>query len=137
MTIRIKGKSANARKRLDCCNLYTCRVYFTPIDASPVCTDVYVRTFFFLFCFFPNIFLRFQGLIKSQTSTDKELSGMTLRDLWENSPNAINKPLAHIGGGLSVSRANAGERVRQKVGPTICCGDARNATPEKKIFKSQ
>ncbi|XP_075907205.1 serine/threonine-protein kinase MAK isoform X2 [Nelusetta ayraudi] len=54
------------------------------------------------------------GLIKSQTSTDKELSGMTLRDLWENSPNAINKPLAHIGGGLSVSRANAGNFVSTK-----------------------
>lgn len=51
---------------------------------------------------------------------------MTLRDLWENSPNAINKPLAHIGGGLSVSRANAGELVRQKVGLTICCRDTRN-----------
>lgn len=50
---------------------------------------------------------------------------MTLRDLWENSPNAINKPLAHIGGGLSVSRANAGELVRQKVGLTICCRDTR------------
>lgn len=55
-------------------------------------------------------------MIKNQTSADKELScGMTLRDLWENSPNAINKPLAHIGGGLSVSRANAGEPVRGKV----------------------
>lgn len=52
---------------------------------------------------------------------------MTLRDLWENSPNAINKPLAHIGGGLSVSRANAGEQVRQKVELTICCRDTRNA----------
>lgn len=91
---------------------------------------MYAR-FLFLFLFFPNIFLRFQGLIKSQTSTDKELSSMTLRDLWENSPNAINKPLAHIGGGLSVSRANAGEQVRQKVGLTICCGDARNATGKK------
>lgn len=54
------------------------------------------------------------GLIKNQTSADKELSGMTLRDLWENSPNAINKPLAHIGGGLSVSRANAGSFVSTK-----------------------
>lgn len=36
---------------------------------------------------------------------------MTLRDLWENSPNTINKPLNHIGGGLSVNRANAGEGI--------------------------
>ncbi len=51
------------------------------------------------------------GLIsKNQTSSgEKELSGMTLRDLWENSSNTANKPLAPIGGGLSVSRANAGE----------------------------
>ncbi|XP_027130277.1 serine/threonine-protein kinase MAK isoform X6 [Larimichthys crocea] len=49
------------------------------------------------------------GLIgKNQTpSGDKELSGMTLRDLWENSSNTVNKPLAPIGGGLSVTRANA------------------------------
>ncbi|XP_068615661.1 serine/threonine-protein kinase MAK-like [Brachionichthys hirsutus] len=48
------------------------------------------------------------GLIgNSQTSaTDKELSGMTLRDLWENSANTV---LAPIGGGLSVTRANAEE----------------------------
>ncbi|XP_076017172.1 serine/threonine-protein kinase MAK isoform X2 [Genypterus blacodes] len=48
------------------------------------------------------------GLIgKNQSnSADKELSGMTLRDLWENSSNTINKPLAPIGG-LSVGRANA------------------------------
>lgn len=86
---------------------------------------------YMLACFlfiFSNIFLRFQGLIKNQTSTGKELSGMTLRDLWENSPNAINKPLAHIEGGLSVSRANAGEQVRQKVRLTVCSGDTRNAT---------
>ncbi|KAF7659501.1 hypothetical protein LDENG_00296860 [Lucifuga dentata] len=43
------------------------------------------------------------GLIgKSQSnSADKELSSMTLRDLWENSSNTINKPLAPI-----VTRAN-------------------------------
>uniref|UniRef100_A0A8C9XWA1 non-specific serine/threonine protein kinase n=1 Tax=Sander lucioperca TaxID=283035 RepID=A0A8C9XWA1_SANLU len=44
----------------------------------------------------------------------KELSGMTLRDLWENSSNAVNKPLAPIGGGLSVTRANAGNFVSTK-----------------------
>lgn len=51
------------------------------------------------------------GLIsKNPTSSgDKEMSGMTLRDLWENSSNTVNKPLAPIGGGLSVARANAGE----------------------------
>ncbi|XP_068565807.1 serine/threonine-protein kinase MAK isoform X4 [Cebidichthys violaceus] len=48
------------------------------------------------------------GLIgKNQTSGDKELSGLTLRDLWENSSNTVNKPLAPIGGGLSVTRDNA------------------------------
>lgn len=53
----------------------------------------------------------FPGLIsKNQTSSgDKEQGGMTLRDLWENSSNTVNKPLAPIGGGLSVTRANAGE----------------------------
>ncbi|KAM7370049.1 hypothetical protein PAMP_011334 [Pampus punctatissimus] len=56
------------------------------------------------------------GLIgKNQTSSgDKELSGMTLRDLWENSSNTTNKPLAPIGAGLSVTRANAGNFVSTK-----------------------
>ncbi|XP_029004084.1 serine/threonine-protein kinase MAK isoform X10 [Betta splendens] len=52
---------------------------------------------------------------KNQTSsTDKELSGMTLRDLWENSSNAVNKPLAPIGAGMSVTRANAGNFISTK-----------------------
>ncbi|XP_056220422.1 serine/threonine-protein kinase MAK isoform X4 [Seriola aureovittata] len=56
------------------------------------------------------------GLIgKNQTSSGgKELSGMTLRDLWENSSNTVNKPLAPIGGGLSVTRTNAGNFVSTK-----------------------
>ncbi|XP_018533120.1 serine/threonine-protein kinase MAK isoform X4 [Lates calcarifer] len=56
------------------------------------------------------------GLIsKNQTNSgDKELSGMTLRDLWENSSNTVNKPLAPIGGGLSVTRTNAGNFVSTK-----------------------
>ncbi|XP_068565806.1 serine/threonine-protein kinase MAK isoform X3 [Cebidichthys violaceus] len=55
------------------------------------------------------------GLIgKNQTSGDKELSGLTLRDLWENSSNTVNKPLAPIGGGLSVTRDNAGNFVSTK-----------------------
>ncbi|KAM7390656.1 hypothetical protein PAMA_008713 [Pampus argenteus] len=56
------------------------------------------------------------GLIgKNQTSSgDKELSGMTLRDLWENSSNTANKPLAPVGAGLSVTRANAGNFVSTK-----------------------
>ncbi|KAM3593837.1 uncharacterized protein V6R79_022833 [Siganus canaliculatus] len=56
------------------------------------------------------------GLIsKNHTdSGDKEVKGMTLRDLWENSPNTVNKPLAPIGGGLSVTRANAGNFVSTK-----------------------
>uniref|UniRef100_A0A672IPV8 non-specific serine/threonine protein kinase n=1 Tax=Salarias fasciatus TaxID=181472 RepID=A0A672IPV8_SALFA len=56
------------------------------------------------------------GLIgKNQTSTgDKELSGMTLRDLWENSSNTVDKPLGPIGGGLAVGRANAGNFVSTK-----------------------
>ncbi|CAI5673518.1 unnamed protein product [Oreochromis niloticus] len=56
------------------------------------------------------------GLIgKNQTSSgEKELTGMTLRDLWENSSNTVNKPLGPIGGGLSVTRANAGNFVSTK-----------------------
>ncbi|AWP20818.1 Serine/threonine-protein kinase MAK [Scophthalmus maximus] len=56
------------------------------------------------------------GLIgKNQTSSvDRESSGMTLRDLWENSSNSVNKPLAPIGGGLSVTRTNAGNFVSTK-----------------------
>lgn len=96
-----------------------------------MCIDVYLC----IFCFFSNKCLCFQGLIKNQTSTEKELSGMTLRDLWENSPNALNKSLAHIGGGLSVSRANAGEQVRQKVGLTFAAGTLEMRTEKK--FKSQ
>ncbi|XP_065805098.1 serine/threonine-protein kinase MAK isoform X2 [Labrus bergylta] len=45
------------------------------------------------------------GLIsKNQTSADKEMGSMTLRDLWENSSSTINKPLAPIG-----ARVNAEE----------------------------
>ncbi|XP_056290719.1 serine/threonine-protein kinase MAK isoform X9 [Pseudoliparis swirei] len=55
------------------------------------------------------------GLIgKNLTSGDKELSGLTLRDLWENSSNTVNKPLAPIGGGVSVTRDNAGNFVSTK-----------------------
>lgn len=55
------------------------------------------------------------GLIgKNLTSGDKELSGLTLRDLWENSSNTVNKPLAPIGGGVSVTRENAGNFVSTK-----------------------
>uniref|UniRef100_A0A665V3W4 non-specific serine/threonine protein kinase n=1 Tax=Echeneis naucrates TaxID=173247 RepID=A0A665V3W4_ECHNA len=56
------------------------------------------------------------GLIgKNQTSSgEKELSGMTLRDLWENSSSAVTKPLAPIGGGLAVTRTNAGNFVSTK-----------------------
>ncbi|XP_043960772.1 serine/threonine-protein kinase MAK isoform X5 [Gambusia affinis] len=56
------------------------------------------------------------GLIgKTQTSSgEKELSAMTLRDLWENSSNIANKPLCPIGGGLAVTRANAGNFVSTK-----------------------
>ena len=52
-----------------------------------------------------------QGLIgKNQPSNvDKELSGATLRDLWDNSSNMVTKPLAPIGGGVSVHRANQGK----------------------------
>nr|XP_020470971.1 serine/threonine-protein kinase MAK isoform X2 [Monopterus albus] len=56
------------------------------------------------------------GLIgKNQISLgDKELSGMTLRDLWENSSNTVNKPPAPIGGGLAVTRVNTGNFVSTK-----------------------
>ncbi|XP_055364140.1 serine/threonine-protein kinase MAK isoform X3 [Betta splendens] len=65
---------------------------------------------------------------KNQTSsTDKELSGMTLRDLWENSSNAVNKPLAPIGAGMSVTRANAEENPSSSV----------DGTPEKAIVKER
>ncbi|KAM8823646.1 serine/threonine-protein kinase MAK isoform 6-T12 [Spinachia spinachia] len=54
------------------------------------------------------------GLIgKNQTSADKA-RGLTLRDLWENSSNTVNKPLAPIGGGLSVTRNNAGNFISTK-----------------------
>lgn len=54
--------------------------------------------------------LLLEGLIsKNRTSSlDKDLSGMTLRDLWDNSSNNVNKPLAPPLG-LSVSRANVGK----------------------------
>ncbi|XP_072306700.1 serine/threonine-protein kinase MAK isoform X3 [Eucyclogobius newberryi] len=49
------------------------------------------------------------GLIGKNQSGDKVLGARTFRDLWENSSNTVNKPLAPIGGGLSVTRANAEE----------------------------
>ncbi|XP_044032979.1 serine/threonine-protein kinase MAK isoform X4 [Siniperca chuatsi] len=69
------------------------------------------------------------GLIgKNQTSSgDKELSGMTLRDLWDNSSNTVNKPLAPIGGGLSVTRANAEENASKFV----------DSPPEKTVVKER
>uniref|UniRef100_A0A3Q2ZTZ0 Male germ cell-associated kinase n=1 Tax=Kryptolebias marmoratus TaxID=37003 RepID=A0A3Q2ZTZ0_KRYMA len=69
------------------------------------------------------------GLIgKNQTSSgDKELGGMTLRELWENSSNPGNKPLAPIGGGLSVTRANAEENAIKSEG----------STPEKSVVKER
>ncbi|XP_029313110.1 serine/threonine-protein kinase MAK isoform X8 [Cottoperca gobio] len=56
------------------------------------------------------------GLIgKHQTcSGDQELSGRTLRDLWENSSNTVNNPLVPIGGGVSVTRSKAGNFVSTK-----------------------
>ncbi|XP_047205425.1 serine/threonine-protein kinase MAK isoform X7 [Girardinichthys multiradiatus] len=56
------------------------------------------------------------GLIgRNQTSSgEKELGGMTLRGLWENSSNTVNKPICSIGGGLAVTRANAGNFVSTK-----------------------
>ncbi|XP_056155903.1 serine/threonine-protein kinase MAK isoform X4 [Lampris incognitus] len=57
------------------------------------------------------------GLIgKNQSSADKEMSGVTLRDLWDNSTNTINKPLAPIGGGLAVTRANPEESASKHTG---------------------
>ncbi|KAM6971243.1 serine/threonine-protein kinase MAK isoform 1-T2 [Tautogolabrus adspersus] len=51
------------------------------------------------------------GLIsKNQTSADKEMGGMTLRDLWENSSSTINKPLAPIG-----ARVNAEENASKSM----------------------
>ncbi|XP_033988263.1 serine/threonine-protein kinase MAK [Trematomus bernacchii] len=68
------------------------------------------------------------GLIgKHQTSSgDKELSGLTLRDLWENSSNTVNKPLAPIGGGLSVTRAKADNASKSDDSP-----------PEKTVVKER
>ncbi|XP_039982250.1 serine/threonine-protein kinase MAK isoform X2 [Xiphias gladius] len=62
------------------------------------------------------------GLIsKNQTSSgDREFSGMTLQDLWENSSNTVNKPLGPIGGGLSVNRNNTGNFVSTKY--NLSCG---------------
>ncbi|XP_024248461.1 serine/threonine-protein kinase MAK isoform X7 [Oncorhynchus tshawytscha] len=53
------------------------------------------------------------GLI-SKNSVDKEPSGPTLRDLWDNSTNVNSKPLGPIGAGLSVTRVNAGNFVSTK-----------------------
>ncbi|XP_037550353.1 serine/threonine-protein kinase MAK [Nematolebias whitei] len=68
------------------------------------------------------------GLIgKGQASSgDKELGGMSLRELWENSSNPVNKPLASIGK-LSVTRANADENASQSEG----------STPEKSVVKER
>ncbi|XP_033494520.1 serine/threonine-protein kinase MAK isoform X2 [Epinephelus lanceolatus] len=68
------------------------------------------------------------GLIgKNQSSSgEKELSGMTLRDLWENSSNTVNKPLAPIGGGLSV-RTNAEENGSK----------SEDSPPEKSVVKER
>nr|XP_057916212.1 serine/threonine-protein kinase MAK isoform X3 [Doryrhamphus excisus] len=57
-----------------------------------------------------------------KTSGEKEWTGMTLRDLWENS-NTINKPLAPIGAGLSAPRAHPEASVEN--------------TPEKTVFKEK
>lgn len=54
------------------------------------------------------------GLIGKSQSGDKDFGAMTLRDLWENASNTVNKPLAPIGVGLSVTRANAGNFVSTK-----------------------
>ncbi|KAM4718967.1 serine/threonine-protein kinase MAK isoform 2-T2 [Anableps anableps] len=69
------------------------------------------------------------GLIgKNQTpSGEKEMGGMTLRDLWENSSNTVNKPLCPIGGGLAVTRANAEENATKSV----------DSTPEKTVIKER
>ncbi|XP_070961084.1 serine/threonine-protein kinase MAK isoform X4 [Oncorhynchus clarkii lewisi] len=53
------------------------------------------------------------GLI-GKNSVDKEPSGPTLRDLWDNSTNVNSKPLGPIGAGLSVTRVNAGNFVSTK-----------------------
>ncbi|XP_030612800.1 serine/threonine-protein kinase MAK isoform X1 [Archocentrus centrarchus] len=69
------------------------------------------------------------GLIgKNQTSSgDKGLNGMTLRDLWENSSNTVNKPLGPVGGGLSVTRANAEETAAKSL----------DSPPEKTVVKER
>ncbi|XP_018533123.1 serine/threonine-protein kinase MAK isoform X9 [Lates calcarifer] len=73
------------------------------------------------------------GLIsKNQTNSgDKELSGMTLRDLWENSSNTVNKPLAPIGGGLSVTRTNAAARLEENTSKSV------DSPPEKTVVKER
>ncbi|XP_047205426.1 serine/threonine-protein kinase MAK isoform X8 [Girardinichthys multiradiatus] len=69
------------------------------------------------------------GLIgRNQTSSgEKELGGMTLRGLWENSSNTVNKPICSIGGGLAVTRANAEENGTKSV----------ESTPEKTVMKER
>ncbi|XP_013863952.1 serine/threonine-protein kinase MAK isoform X3 [Austrofundulus limnaeus] len=54
------------------------------------------------------------GLIGRNQIGNNEFGGMTLRELWENSSNPVNKPLAPIGGGLALTRANAGNFVNIK-----------------------
>ncbi|XP_061569519.1 serine/threonine-protein kinase MAK [Cololabis saira] len=67
-------------------------------------------------------------IVKNPTSSgDKELSGLTLRDLWESSSNTVNKPLGPVGRGLSVTRANAEENTTK----------SGNGTPEKTVVKER
>ncbi|XP_035990596.1 serine/threonine-protein kinase MAK isoform X2 [Fundulus heteroclitus] len=69
------------------------------------------------------------GLIgKNLTSSgEKELGGMSLRDLWGNATHAVNKPLCPIGGGIAVTRANAEENAPKSVA----------STPEKTVSKER
>ncbi|XP_051909957.1 serine/threonine-protein kinase MAK isoform X3 [Hippocampus zosterae] len=48
------------------------------------------------------------------TAGEKAQSGVTLRDLWENSSDAVNKALVPIRAGLAVNRANPGNFVTTK-----------------------
>ncbi|XP_029313103.1 serine/threonine-protein kinase MAK isoform X2 [Cottoperca gobio] len=69
------------------------------------------------------------GLIgKHQTcSGDQELSGRTLRDLWENSSNTVNNPLVPIGGGVSVTRSKAEDNASK----------SEDSPPEKMLVKER
>ncbi|XP_010884072.2 serine/threonine-protein kinase MAK isoform X2 [Esox lucius] len=70
------------------------------------------------------------GLI-GKNSVDKESSGLTLRDLWDNSAN-VNKVLCPIGAGLSINRGHAAEGADDNV-----TDNPSDKTTDKSVLKER